>query len=310
MLSDLQEKTAKAVVNIFETGRALGNYGSVTLMAGDAGHLTYGRSQTTLASGNLSLLIKAYCDATDAQFAAEFEPYLPRLAACDLSLDDDVTLRGLLREAGDDPVMHDVQDQFFDRVYWGPSARDAARLEVETALGTNVVYDSHVHGSWGRMRDRTNDRHGKVSKIGERRWIGAYISERKDWLANHTNPLLRKTVYRMEAFQNLIGGKKWTLPLPLNVRGVVITKELLTGAAPLRVSAHAAEERTLKLESPPMQGDDVKSVQQALVKAGFNVSPDGIFGPITDAAVKLFQKQKRLTTDGVVGPATRSALGV
>ena len=57
MLTDLQKKTAQAVVNIFETGTALGKYGNVTLMAGDSGHLTYGRSQTTLASGHLSLLL-------------------------------------------------------------------------------------------------------------------------------------------------------------------------------------------------------------------------------------------------------------
>ncbi|MBI4472716.1 MAG: hypothetical protein HY646_08615 [Acidobacteria bacterium] len=46
-ISDLQERTAQAIANIFETGRAHGDYGKVTLLAGDRGHLTYGRSQTT-----------------------------------------------------------------------------------------------------------------------------------------------------------------------------------------------------------------------------------------------------------------------
>ena len=101
MLSDLQKKTAQAVVNIFETGTALGNYASVTLAAGDAGHLTYGRSQTTLASGNLSLLIKAYCEENDAQFAADFEPYLQRLADCDFGLDTAVARSG--QRSGDAP---------------------------------------------------------------------------------------------------------------------------------------------------------------------------------------------------------------
>ena len=58
MLTDLQKKAAQAVVNVFETGHARGEYGQVTLLPGDSGHLTYGRSQTTLASGNLFLLIK------------------------------------------------------------------------------------------------------------------------------------------------------------------------------------------------------------------------------------------------------------
>ena len=54
MLTATQKKTAEALVNIFETGEALGDYSQVTLIAGDTGHLTFGRSQTTLGSGNLN----------------------------------------------------------------------------------------------------------------------------------------------------------------------------------------------------------------------------------------------------------------
>ena len=68
MLTSLQKKTVQAIVNIFETGRPYGDYGAVTVLKGDTGHLTYGRSQTTLGSGNLALLIHAYCDA-DGQFS-------------------------------------------------------------------------------------------------------------------------------------------------------------------------------------------------------------------------------------------------
>src|SRR5207244_8106766 len=111
-ISGLQKKTAQAIVNIFETGRLQGNYGAVTLLAGDFGHLTYGRSQTTLASGNLHLLIKAYCEADQASYADALTPYLARLASRDLSLDQDLSFRQLLKDAGDDPVMHDTQDKF------------------------------------------------------------------------------------------------------------------------------------------------------------------------------------------------------
>jgi chitosanase len=310
MLTALQKKTAQAIVNIFETGSAQGKYGNVTLLPGDTGHLTYGRSQTTLASGNLYLLIKAYCDAAGAQFASALSPYLQQLAARDTNLDADMTFRGLLHAAGDDPVMHDVQDQFFDRVYWNPSAQDAENSGVNGPLGTNVVYDSHIQGAWQILRDITNTNRGQANDIGEQPWITAYVSERRNWLANNLNPLLHKTVYRMDSFKQLIDDNKWELPLPLTVQGVVISQDILSGTPPVRISAQGPDERTLQLQTPPMQGDDVTALQQALLNAGITSTVDGIFGANTDAAVKEFQTRQGLAVDGIVGPATRSALGL
>ncbi len=310
MLTDLQKKTAQAIVNIFETGSALGKYGNVTLLPGDTGHLTYGRSQTTLASGNLYLLIKAYCAAEGAQFAAALNPYLQPLSARDTTLDTEMTLRGLLRQAGDDPVMQSAQDQFFDQNYWNPSITAAANTGVSSALGTNVIYDSHIQGAWLTIRNLTNTNHGQASAMGEQPWITAYVNERRNWLANNSNTLLHGTVYRMDSFLQLINDNKWDLPLPVSVRGVLIDEDVLAGTAPVRVAAHGPDETTLQLQSPPMQGDNVRTLQQALANAGIAVNVDGVFGPGTDAAVKQFQAQKGLTADGVVGPATRSALGL
>ena len=67
----------------------------------------------------------------------------------------------------------------------------------------------------------------------------------------------------------------------------------------------------LKLTDPPTTGDQVKAVQDALAAAGFSVEgEEGSYGPNTEAAVKLFQSSKGLTTDGIVGDKTRMALGL
>lgn len=71
-----------------------------------------------------------------------------------------------------------------------------------------------------------------------------------------------------------------------------------------------AEAPLLRLTKPYMRGDDVKTVQAALKKAGVKVSVDGVFGPGTEKAVKAFQKEKGLQTDGEVGQTTRDALGL
>jgi len=57
------------------------------------------------------------------------------------------------------------------------------------------------------------------------------------------------------------------------------------------------------------RGDDVKRLQELLVKAGAQLTPDGDFGPQTEAAVRQFQIDHDLDPDGVVGGQTWAALG-
>jgi peptidoglycan hydrolase-like protein with peptidoglycan-binding domain len=71
--------------------------------------------------------------------------------------------------------------------------------------------------------------------------------------------------------------------------------------------------RLAELGQPLVRGDDVRQVQKALIKEGFDVGfdgADGIFGQGTDKAVREFQQQKGLTVDGIVGAETRRVLGV
>ena len=307
-ITALQKAAAQAIVNIFETGSIRGNYADVTLMRGDTGQLTYGRSQTTLASGNLYLLIQDYTEEKSGAYCAGFTAYLPQLQACDCALNSDTQFKTLLREAGCDPVMQDVQDQFFDRVYWDPAMRSADAIGAQTALGAAIVYDSTVHGSWAKIRDRVRGKFGELSAIGEDKWMAHYVDERRDWLATAPNPLLHKCVYRMDSFKAIIHAGNWKLSLPLVVRGLSITTDSLNDTAPAKVAAESMPHRLLLLKSPPMSGPDVSWLQDRLSRSGFAVSATGSFDQATDKAVRAFQESRDLKTDGMVGLATRSAL--
>lgn len=309
MLTDLEKGAAQATVNVFETGTALGHYGQVTLLANDPGHLTYGRAQTTLASGNLYLLIRAYCAEAGATHAAALAPYLPRLEDLDLGLDHDANLRGALKEAGDDPVMQRAQDAFFDRVYWAPAVRSAEALGIASPLGTAIVYDGHIHGSWQRLSDACTAARGAPAALGEQACERAYVETRRAWLEQHSNALLRKTAYRMHAFQGILSSGNWLLALPFAVRGATIDEAVLAGGV-VRASADVAEVRSLRLRQPFLQGEDVRAVQRALTSAGVAVETDGVFGTATHGAVQAFQRREGMTADGIVGPATRSRLGL
>lgn len=65
--------------------------------------------------------------------------------------------------------------------------------------------------------------------------------------------------------------------------------------------------RTLK---KGMRGSDVRALQQALAKAGFDPGINGAYGAMTVEAVKTFQASKGLKIDGVAGPATLAALNL
>lgn len=59
------------------------------------------------------------------------------------------------------------------------------------------------------------------------------------------------------------------------------------------------------------RGNDVAQVQRRLKNWGYYKGVvDGVYGARTFSAVKLFQRKNGLRADGVVGPATKAALGL
>jgi chitosanase len=312
-LNDYQQQAAKAIVNIFETGRLKGDYGRVTVAADDPGHLSYGRSQTTLASGNLFLLIHQYCTAPNARLGTRLSPFLNRLRDRDLTLDTDLELKAILAEAGSDPVMQQVQNQFFDASYWQPANRLATGLNLTSALGLTTVYDSVIHGSFQRIKASTQASFQGGAAPSEKEWIARYLALRHAWLANHPNLLLRRTVYRMTTLQELTTQNKWALEAPLKIRGIEITEQSFEpasadaqGEAPAQASAHDPNQVVLMLRVPFMRGPAVKFLQEALVRKQLLPADevDGVFGPMIAELVKRFQKMSNLDADGVVGVET------
>ena len=56
------------------------------------------------------------------------------------------------------------------------------------------------------------------------------------------------------------------------------------------------------------QGEEIAEVQEQLVLLGYDVMTDGTFGVATVEAIKEFQKSCGIKADGLIGPATYSAL--
>ena len=56
------------------------------------------------------------------------------------------------------------------------------------------------------------------------------------------------------------------------------------------------------------QGQGVRAVQRQLNARGSSLAVDGIFGPLTDTAVRAYQQRASVAVDGIVGPETWQAL--
>lgn len=68
-------------------------------------------------------------------------------------------------------------------------------------------------------------------------------------------------------------------------------------------------DRTLYLRSPAFRGDDVRELQRMLNALGFDAGKeDGIFGPLTDAGLRDFQRNVASRVDGIVGLDTVHAI--
>ncbi len=312
MLTVLQESAAMAIVNVFETGAAQGGYGTVTVLQGDTGHLTFGRSQTTLASqgkaGLLVTLLGDYCNQADARFAHLLTPYLPAVGKPDLTLDTNMRFQNILRASADDPVMRDVQDEFFEKRFWTPAVAAAASIGLSLPLSVVTVYDSIVHGSWEKVRDMTSAAlGGDPTSVGEKAWVQGYITTRRNWLATNANVLLHATVYRMDALQNLLDLGLWDLQMPFLVRGQEINQASLQATPPNCYTGPAPGTRDLAVQSPLLRGLDVRLLQLALSQSGCSVVADGVFGQGSLQALTQYRGQNGLTGSGAGADAAMVA---
>lgn len=224
------------IISVFETGKAQGAYDTCVVLPDHAG-ITFGRHQTTDASDGLDRVVYRYIDLGGV-YGDKLRPFLDEL-------DNDLTtqlkntalpewclnlISWLRVSAQKDPMMKQAQDEVFASMYWEPAVTMCKEMGLKSPLAHAVIYDTCVHSGPGGVT--------KIRKLfpevppvrggDEREWVTAYVRARRAWLASfqgkspaHTS-LVRKTVYRMDAFLELIKLGNWDLATPFVVRGQTI----------------------------------------------------------------------------------------
>jgi chitosanase len=232
-LTKTQKHVIDCVLSIFETGRVptAASYSTCSILADGAG-ISYGKHQCTDKSGSLDLVVKKYIEL-GGQHASALQAYLPYLAANTSSTEppkgpykaETTNLINLLKTAGQDPKMQEAQDIVFDANYFAPALNHAKSVGAQHALTVLVIYDTCIHSGPGGVTMIRNKFAAKSPANGgdEKEWVKAYLNARRAWLAANANPLVQKTVYRMDALMEIVNAGNWDLNTPLKVRGVSIT---------------------------------------------------------------------------------------
>ncbi len=226
-----------SITSIFESGRPEGN--PATYQTYDAGIVSYGKHQATLAAGSLGQVLDAYYARSQSNTSQRLqEEFDARVKTKDESLRNDEEFKLLLLDAATEQAMVEAQDSVFDQFYYQPAIAKAQQCALTSPLGLAVVYDIRIQGGWSQVLARLTARLGNsvVGQNGttEEQWIAVFLEEREAWLneiANNADArgetananALRISTFRVRELRNLAQSGNYGLAGSFTVRGWNLT---------------------------------------------------------------------------------------
>jgi hypothetical protein len=131
-------RIALHITSVWESGGRYDAYQNV-----DAGVVSYGRYQFTLAAGTLAAVVTKYLQRRPSD--AALMAYLPRLQAKDVNLRNDAGLRDALIAAAATPEMQESQDEHIINAFWNPVQEVTVKPRgIQTPLGMAFAFDMAV----------------------------------------------------------------------------------------------------------------------------------------------------------------------
>ena len=191
---------------------------------------TAGRAGFTSATGDLLEVAELYADAVPDSPLGALLPRLRELVANgDGSLEGLETLPQAWADTCGDKRQRRIQDRVVDREYYRPAVREWSRLKLRRPLSLAAIYDAEIQHGGGSdpdgvpamLRRAAKRAHGKPRKVGEARFLRAFISVRRATLAHahdaDTRAAWALTVHRADAWRYLLNTGQWQLRSPIRV---------------------------------------------------------------------------------------------
>lgn len=228
-ITPVVKRKIEQVINAFESGSAKGNYSMLVryddyTVPGTNSRIrqvTFGRSQTT-EFGHLKALIQDYVDSKGI-YEPQLSPYLERIGEMPSLSTDEYFCSSLVNAGKSDPIMEACQDRLFETKYYHPAYHWFIENGFTLPLSLLVIYDSKIHS--GGILPFLRKRFATPVPINggdEKGWINQYVNVRHQWLANHSDALLRKTIYRTLCFKSQIETGNWNLQNKIMANGIPI----------------------------------------------------------------------------------------
>jgi hypothetical protein len=126
----------------------------------------------------------------------------------------------------------------------------------------------------------------------------AFNSEPQKVLVKNTDKKSTQDLYSLSEFKNFQPVK---VKFP---RGQHFIAQQINNNEILVASYQRASGRTLPNLRFGNSGLAVRVLQRLLIANGYAIRIDGVYGAVTESAVKAFQSRRNLKVDGVVGPRT------
>jgi chitosanase len=223
-MTDDKIRLTQRILNAFEndSGSPETDYRTVYLYNDGNGK----RRQVTLArgftddGGNLKRVVDRYI-AKGGKLSDYFKTKLGDFGKG--KLDDDSEFIRKLKDASSEQAMHEAQDEVFAEAYMKPALIWAEGYGFKETLSQAVIVDTYLHS--GSMKDYLMNRFSeKKPAMGgnEKKWIEQYLNVRRNWLATHSNRILRTTVYRPDFFLGQVKRNNWNLDCPLTAHDVEV----------------------------------------------------------------------------------------
>lgn len=218
MSSDSSDRVRKAAFNMtaaFEGG------GYATYQTYDAGIISYGRFQFTLAAGSFITVINRYLERSNSPISNELRGYMPRINGKDEGLRQDARLKELCIGAASDPVMQQIQDQVAVEGYYQPVLElSVLPRGLTLPLTYALIFDIAVnHGKYNHLIPKTEETLGVPPKsrvgsngVSETQFTTTLATVRRDNLYALAEkmklPGLRK---RGDFWVGIVGAGDWNL---------------------------------------------------------------------------------------------------